>query len=164
MATAIPRITDQFNSLDDVGWYASAYMLTGCSAQLLYGRIYKFYSTKWVFLASISFFELGSLVCGTSPNSIALIIGRAIAGVGAAGILSGGMMVMIHTVPLHKRPVYAGIFGATFGVASVVGPLLGGAFTDRLTWRCKCKPPFARRMLTSQKGVFILIYLLEVWL
>ncbi|KAI1623641.1 major facilitator superfamily domain-containing protein [Exophiala viscosa] len=135
LATAIPRITDQFSSLDDVGWYASAYMLTGCSAQLLYGRIYKFYSTKWVFLASVSLSELGSLVCGTAPNSIALIIGRAIAGIGAAGIFSGGMMVMIHTVPLHKRPVYAGIFGATFGIASVVGPLLGGAFTQKLTWR-----------------------------
>ncbi|KAK4941153.1 hypothetical protein LTR10_018826 [Elasticomyces elasticus] len=135
LATAIPRITDQFNSLDDVGWYASAYMLTGCSAQLLYGRIYKFYSTKWVFLISVSLFELGSLVCSTAPNSIALIIGRAIAGIGAAGIFSGGMMVMIHTVPLHRRPVYAGIFGATFGIASVIGPLLGGAFTQKLTWR-----------------------------
>ena len=111
-------------------------MLTGCSAQLLYGRIYKFYSTKWVFLASVSLFELGSLVCGTAPNSIALIIGRAIAGIGAAGIFSGGMLLMINTVPLHKRPVYAGIFGATFGIASVVGPLLGGVFTGKLTWRC----------------------------
>ncbi|CAM1509678.1 Fc.00g000130.m01.CDS01 [Cosmosporella sp. VM-42] len=135
LATAIPRITDQFDSLDDVGWYASAYMLTGCSAQLLYGRIYKFFSAKWVFVASISVFELSSLVCGVSPNSVGLIIGRAIAGIGSAGILSGGMMVMIHTVPLHKRPIYAGLFGATFGVASVAGPLLGGVFTDRLTWR-----------------------------
>lgn len=141
LATAVPRITDQFHSIDDVGWYASAYMLTGCSSQLLYGRIYKFYPAKWVFLASITLFELGSLVCGTAPNSVALIIGRAIAGMGAAGIMSGGMMVMVHTVPLHKRPIYAGFFGATFGVASVVGPLLGGAFTDRLTWRCKCEYP-----------------------
>jgi len=141
IATAIPRITVQFNSLNDVGWYASAYMLTGCSAQLLYGRIYKLYSTKWVFLVSIGFFELGSLVCATSPNSVALIVGRAIAGIGAAGIFSGGMMVMIGTVPLHKRPIYAGLFGATFGVASVVGPLLGGAFTDRLTWRCEREFP-----------------------
>lgn len=110
-------------------------MLTSSSFQLLYGRIYKFYSTKTVLLTVIAIFELGSLICGVAPNSIAFILGRAIAGLGSAGIFSGSMMTMLYTVPLHKRPMYSGIFGATFGVASVIGPLLGGAFTDRLTWR-----------------------------
>lgn len=80
-------------------------------------------------------FELGSLVCGAAPSSIALIIGRAIAGVGAAGIFSGALIIVAYSVPLVKRPLYNGVFGSMYGVASVVGPLMGGAFTDHATWR-----------------------------
>jgi len=86
IATAIPKITDRFNSLDDVGWYASAYMLTTGAFQLLYGRLYSTFSIKYVFISSISIFEAGSLLCGVTPSSIGLIVGRAIAGVGAAGL------------------------------------------------------------------------------
>jgi MFS family permease len=110
-------------------------MLANSSVQLLFGRIYKFYSTKWVFLTAIGLFEIGSLICGLAPNSNTLIVGRAIAGVGSAGIFSGGMMILFHTIPLHKRPVYFGLFAAISGTASVVGPLLGGVFTEKATWR-----------------------------
>ncbi|RMZ75502.1 hypothetical protein DV737_g5259, partial [Chaetothyriales sp. CBS 132003] len=88
IATAIPTITSQFNSLSDVGWYGSAYLITICGFQLFMGRVYTFYNTKWVYLASIGVFELGSLVCGVAPNSKSLIIGRAIAGLGSCGIFS----------------------------------------------------------------------------
>jgi MFS family permease len=128
-------MTDDFHSFGDIGWYASAYMITGCAFQLIYGRIYTFYSTKWVFLVAIGLFELGSLICGVAPNSTAFIIGRAIAGLGSGGIFSGSIMLMIPIVPLRKRPMYQGFMGITFAVASVVGPLLGGAFTDKATWR-----------------------------
>lgn len=136
IATAIPRITDTFNSIDDIGWYGSAYLLTACGFILIYGRIYTFYSTKWTFLSGIFLFEVGSAVCGAAPTSNALIVGRAIAGFGSSGIMTGAITIMINTVPLHKRPMYQGLFGAVFGVASVAGPLLGGAFTDsKATWR-----------------------------
>jgi MFS family permease len=128
-------MTDDFHSFGDIGWYASAYMITGCAFQLIYGRIYTFYSTKWVFLAAIGLFELGSLLCGVAPNSTAFIIGRAIAGLGSGGIFSGSIMLMIPIVPLQKRPMYQGFMGIMFAVASVVGPLLGGFFTDKATWR-----------------------------
>ncbi|KAJ1327417.1 MFS multidrug transporter [Microdochium nivale] len=135
ITTAIPKISDDFNSLADVGWYGSAYLLTQASLQLLFGRFYTFLSTKYVFLAAISIFELGSLICGVAPNSVALIIGRAIAGVGAAGIFSGCLLILAHSVPLTKRPLYTGLLGGMYGIASVAGPLLGGAFTDRVSWR-----------------------------
>lgn len=135
IATAIPRMTDTFHSLDDIGWYGSAYMITGCAFQLLYGRIYTFYSPKWVFLSAIGLFELGSLICGAAPSSAVFIIGRAIAGLGSCGIFSGTIMITVYIIPLRKRPVYQSFSGLTFGVASVVGPLLGGVFTDNATWR-----------------------------
>jgi len=136
IATAIPRITDTFNSIDDIGWYGSAYLLTACGFILIYGRFYTFYSTKWVFLSGIFLFEVGSAVCGAAPTSNALIVGRAIAGFGSSGIITGAITIMVNTIPLHKRPMFQGFFGAVFGVASVAGPLLGGAFTDsKATWR-----------------------------
>ena len=75
IATAIPKITDRFNSLDDVAWYASSYMLTTGCFQLLFGRLYSTFSTKWVFITAISIFEFGSLICGVTPSSIGLIVG-----------------------------------------------------------------------------------------
>jgi MFS family permease len=135
LATAIPRITDHFKSLDNIGWYGSDYLLTSCAPQLIFGKLYTFYNIKWIFLAALFIFELGSLVCGVAPTSTALIIGRAIAGVGSAGIFSGGLVIIAKTVPLHQRPSYTGALGSMYGIASVAGPLMGGAFTDRLTWR-----------------------------
>ncbi|KAJ5372885.1 Major facilitator superfamily domain general substrate transporter [Penicillium concentricum] len=135
IATAIPKITDQFNSLEDVGWYGSSYLLTTCAVSLMFGKLYTFYSIKWIYLIALFIFEIGSLVCAVTPSSVGLICGRAIAGLGAAGLFSGSVLIISKSVPLAKRPLYTGIIGAMFGIANVAGPLMGGAFTDHLSWR-----------------------------
>lgn len=91
ISTAIPAITDEFKSLPDVGWYGSAYLLTTCAFQLLFGKVYTFFPVRVTFLATILLFEAGSAICGAAPNSVAFILGRAIQGVGSAGIFSGSV-------------------------------------------------------------------------
>jgi hypothetical protein len=130
IATAIPRITTVFNSLDDVGWYGSSYLLTTTSLQPTFGKIYAYFNIKWTYMIAIAIFELGSVLCGAATSSPMLIVGRAVAGVGAAAIFSGGMTIVGYSVPLRKRPIYIGLLSSMFGIASVVGPILGGALTD----------------------------------
>ncbi|CAI4216987.1 unnamed protein product [Parascedosporium putredinis] len=108
IATAIPTITDEFSRLDHVGWYGSAYLLTTASLQLLFGKFYTFWNMKTVFISAVAIFELGSLICGVAPTSLAFILGRAVAGVGGAGIFTGAFTILAYTVPLEKRPLYTG--------------------------------------------------------
>ena len=135
IATAIPRITTVFNSLNDVGWYGSSYLLTTTSLQPSFGKIYTYFNVKWTYIFALTVFELGSILCAAATSSTMLIVGRAVAGAGAAALFSGGMTIVAYSVPLRRRPVYIGFLSSMFGISSVVGPILGGAFTDRLTWR-----------------------------
>jgi MFS transporter, DHA2 family, glioxin efflux transporter len=171
VATAIPKITDEFNGLGFVSWYGSAFLMcvggfqaTCWSISLHFrrretadeyvgGKVYKYFSLKAAFLVAMFLFELGSLICGTSsshrlstasaditnsgvaPNSQAFIVGRAISGVGAAGLGSGCYIIIAFAVPPRRRPLYTGILGASFGIASATGPLLGGALAGEVSWR-----------------------------
>ena len=130
IATAIPRITTVFDSLDDVGWYGSSYLLTTTSLQPSFGKVYTYFNVKWTYITALCIFELGSVLCGAATSSVMLIVGRAVAGAGAAALFSGGMNIIAYSVPLRKRPIYIGLLSSMFGIASVVGPILGGAFTD----------------------------------
>ncbi|PVI07065.1 major facilitator superfamily transporter [Periconia macrospinosa] len=135
ISTAIPTITEQFQSLADVGWYASALFLPVAATQSMWGKAFKYFSVKLVFMFSIFIFEVGSLICAVAPNSEAFIAGRAITGAGVAGTFSGCYIIIAFSTPPKTRPAMTSILGATYAVASIVGPLIGGAFTNGVSWR-----------------------------
>ncbi|WYZ37919.1 hypothetical protein EsH8_II_001425 [Colletotrichum jinshuiense] len=135
IAPALGAITSEYGSVKDIGWYGSSYLLTTTALQPMYGTVYKLFSIKYAYLAAIAIFEIGSLICALAPTSTAFIVGRAIAGIGTAGLFSGSIVILSYTMPLEKRPMAFGLVGGMWGIASVAGPLLGGVFTEKATWR-----------------------------
>ncbi|KAM3560008.1 hypothetical protein MY1884_003186 [Beauveria asiatica] len=112
-----------------------AYLLTTASSQLLIGKFYAIFNITWVFMIALFMFGIGSAICGAGPNSIALILGCAIARCGNAGFLSGALPIMAHSVPLARCSLLtSAITGGVYGVAAIAGPPLGGVFTDKLSW------------------------------
>ncbi|KAF7314900.1 Major facilitator transporter-like protein [Mycena indigotica] len=135
LATALPRIASDFDAFTLQGWVATAFILAQTIFLLFYGQVLRIAPAKYVMLTAILIFEVGSLVCGVAKNINMLIAGRAVTGVGAAGLFVSMMQIVSQVTRLEDRPRLWGLFGAVFGLASVVGPLVGGAFTDRVTWR-----------------------------
>ncbi|KAK8001818.1 MFS multidrug transporter [Apiospora marii] len=135
ISTAVPRITSDFHSLPDVGWYAGAYQLANSCLQPLTGKFYTEFSAKWTFLIFFLVFEVGSLICGVATSSSMFIGGRVIAGLGSAGIMNGAMILIAGAVPLEKRPLYTGLMVGIAQLGLVCAPLIGGALTEYSTWR-----------------------------
>ncbi|KIW43594.1 uncharacterized protein PV06_04681 [Exophiala oligosperma] len=135
IVTAIPQITDHFHSLLDVGWYGSAYQLASASLQPLSGKIYTYFNLKWAFLSFFFVFELGSLLCAVATSSTMLIVARAISGLGASGLLNGGLAIFAACLPKERQPAMFGVLMAIGQLGQACGPLIGGALTQYATWR-----------------------------
>ncbi|KAJ7458359.1 major facilitator superfamily domain-containing protein [Mycena galericulata] len=134
-ATALPRIASDFDSFSLQGWVATSFVLTQSVFILFYGQLLRIFAAKWVLVTAIVIFETGSLICGVSHNVDQLIAGRAVSGLGAAGIFVAMIQIISQVTRLEDRPRLFGLFGAVFGLSSIVGPLIGGGFTDHVTWR-----------------------------
>ncbi|KXH45060.1 MFS transporter [Colletotrichum simmondsii] len=137
LATAIPQITSDFKSLNDIGWYGSSYLIAQMAMLPTCGRLYAFYNIKWVYCISLIIFEVGSVISAVAPNSMALIIGRAVSGVGAAGLVSGTTTILSYCVPLKKQAKLSPVILGLYSTGSAIGPLVGGSITDSktLSWR-----------------------------
>ncbi|KAI0159928.1 putative MFS multidrug transporter [Hypoxylon sp. FL1284] len=135
ISTAVPQITSDFHSLQDIGWYTGAYQLTSATLQPLTGKVYTRVKAKWVFLFFFMIFELGSLLCAVSVSSAMFVVGRAVAGIGSSGLQNGSLTIIAGAVPLEKRPMYMGFTMAFGQIGIVIAPLIGGLFTQYVTWR-----------------------------
>ena len=135
VSTALPTIVADLGGLSHYSWVVTAYLLASTISQPIYGKLGDLYGRKTVLQVAIVVFLVGSALCGVAQNMTELISFRGLQGLGAGGLLVTTIAVVGDIIPPRDRGRYQGIFGAVFGVSTVIGPLLGGFFVDNLSWR-----------------------------
>jgi MFS family permease len=131
-----PVIVEHFDSVGKLSWLSVAFLIGAAATNLIWGKIFGQFNGKWTYIFCVFLFEVGSALCGAAPTIDALIIGRALCGVGGSGMYVGVMTLLAATTTIHERPMYVGGTGLTWGLGTVLGPIIGGAFTDSSAgWR-----------------------------
>lgn len=132
---AIPSIMSEFSDTSNIAWYPAAYSLTTCALIPLAGKLSTVLPLRWVYQAFFAVFLVGSAVCGAATSSDMFIVGRALAGVGASGVASGGLNVVLAVSAPATRAMHMGLVSGMFGLGIVLAPIIGGAFTQHVSWR-----------------------------
>ncbi|MFJ4919453.1 MDR family MFS transporter [Streptomyces sp. NPDC088725] len=135
VSTALPTIVSELGGLEHLSWVVTAYLLASTAATPLWGKLGDQYGRKKLFQSAIVIFLIGSVLCGVAQNMPQLISFRAIQGLGGGGLIVLSMAIVGDLVSPRERGKYQGLFGGVFGATSVLGPLLGGFFTEQLSWR-----------------------------
>ncbi len=135
VSTALPRIVGDLGGLSHLSWVVTAYLLASTASVPLYGKISDLYGRKVVFQFAIVAFIVGSVLAGAAQSMLMLVLSRGVQGLGGGGVMAMAMIVIGDIIPPRERGRYQGYMGAVFGTSSVAGPLLGGFFTDQLSWR-----------------------------
>jgi EmrB/QacA subfamily drug resistance transporter len=135
VSTALPTIVSDLGGIDHLSWVVTAYLLASTAATPLWGKLGDMYGRKRLFQTVIVIFLIGSALCGIAQSMSELIAFRALQGLGGGGLIALSMAIVGDIVPPRERGRYQGVFGAVFGASSVLGPLLGGVFTEQLSWR-----------------------------
>src|SRR5262245_8584137 len=135
VATALPAIVRDFKGIDMVSWVSTGYLLASTAMVPIYGKLSDIYGRKGILLWGIGVFLLGSVLCGISGSMLQLVLFRVIQGFGAAAITSTAFATPADLFVSAERAKYMGLFGSVFGLASIVGPFIGGLLTDQFSWR-----------------------------